>query len=156
MNVKAIPEGYHSLTAYLSVEHAAQAIEFYTRAFDAVEAFRLDMPDGRVGHAELSIGNSRLMLSESCSQGPLGAPDPASKPAFGMHLYVDDVDTCFRQAIDAGAQEVSAVSDQFYGDRSGTLKDPYGHFWFIATHKEDLTHEQIHERARQMLDSSQA
>jgi PhnB protein len=156
MTVNAIPEGYHSLTVYLSVTGASQAIDFYRKAFDAVEEFRLDAPDGKVGHAELRIGDTRLMISEPCSEGPMGSLEAGSKPPFGLHLYVENVDARFQQAIDAGAEVVRPVSDQFYGDRTGTLKDPFGHLWFIATHIEDLTPEQIRSRAREMFEQPQA
>ncbi|CAM3461389.1 glyoxalase [Pseudomonas floridensis] len=146
MTAKAIPEGYHSLTAYLSVQGAADAIEFYKQAFGASEVFRLNGPDGRIGHAELRIGDSRLMVTDGCDQGPLTSP--GETPSVGLHLYVEDVDAVFKRAIEAGATQVSEVSDQFYGDRMGTLKDPGGHVWLIATHQEDLTHEQIEARAK--------
>jgi PhnB protein len=151
MSVQPIPEGYHSLTVYLGVQKAAQAIEFYKKAFGAIEDFRLDAPDGRVGHAALRIGSSMLMLSEPCEQGALGSPDIAGKPPFGLHLYVEDADATFRRALDAGAQQLTPVTDMFYGDRTGTLKDPYGHCWFIATHKEDLSPDEIRRRAEEMF-----
>lgn len=151
MTVKAIPEGYHSLTVYLGVAGAAQAIEFYKQAFGAVEEFRLNGPDGRVAHAELRIGDTRLMMSEPCPEGGFGSPDVEGRPAFGLHLYVEDVDARFQQAIEAGGKVVRPVSDQFYGDRTGTLKDPFGHLWFLATHVEDLTPEQIKARAQDMF-----
>lgn len=151
MTVKAIPEGYHSLTIYLSIVDAAQAIDFYRRAFDAVEESRLDAPGGKVAHAELRIGDTRMMLSEPCSQGPFGTLQGDSPPPFGLHLYVEDVDARFQQAVDAGATVINPVSDQFYGDRTGTLKDPFGHLWFVATHVEDLTPEHIKARAEEMF-----
>ncbi|MEB0091718.1 VOC family protein [Pseudomonas sp. CCI4.2] len=147
MSVKAIPEGFHSLTVYMGVKDAAKAIEFYKEAFGAVESFRLSGPDGRVGHAELQIGDSRLMLCDPCDQGGFSSADPNGVTSFGMHLYVTDVDAQFKRAIDAGAKVSREVQDQFYGDRSGTLRDPFGHLWFIATHKEDLTPEEIGKRA---------
>jgi len=149
MSVKPIPEGYHSITPYLGILKAAEAIEFYKKAFGATQVMRLDMPDGRVGHAELRIGDSAIMLGTPCDQGPLSDPDNAV--AVGLHLYVTDVDKSFQRALDAGAKAVSEVKNQFYGDRSGTLKDPYGHVWFLATRKEDLTEEQIKQRAMEMF-----
>ncbi|SDT34140.1 PhnB protein [Pseudomonas granadensis] len=137
MSVKPIPEGYHSITPYLGIHKAAEAIDFYKKAFGATEVMRLAMPDGSIGHAELRIGDSAIMLGSPCDQGPLSNPEQAV--SVGLHLYVADVDRSFKQALDAGATSVSEVQDQFYGDRSGTLKDPYGHLWFLATHKEDLT-----------------
>jgi PhnB protein len=154
MNVQAIPEGYHSLTVYLGVKEAAQAIEFYKKAFGAIEDFRLDTPDGRVGHAALRIGSSMLMLSEPCEQGALGSPDQTAKPPFGLHLYVKDADAVYQRAVDAGAESLTPVADMFYGDRTGTLKDPYGHCWFIATHKQDLTPDEIRKRAQEMFKQS--
>jgi PhnB protein len=151
MSVKAIPEDFHSLTAYLMLQNAAEAIDFYQKAFDATEQFRLDTPDGRVGHAQLRIGSSVLMLSEPCGEGPLGGPDAQTRPAFGLYLYVEDADAVFDRAVKAGAESVMPMTDMFYGDRSGTLKDPYGHIWFIATHKEDLTPDEIHRRAAEMF-----
>lgn len=156
MTVQAIPEGYHSLTLYLGITGAARAIDFYRRAFDAIEESRLDGPNGTVGHAELRIGDTRLMISDPCGQGPLGSLEPGSTPSFGVHLYVEDADARFQQAIDAGADVVSPVSDQFYGDRTGTLKDPFGLIWFVATHIEDLTLEQIQARAQEMFPPPQA
>ena len=149
MSVKPIPEGYHSITPYLGIAKAAEAIEFYKKAFGAIEVMRLSMPDGGIGHAELRIGDCPIMLGTPCDQGPLSNPDQS--PSVGLHLYVTDVDKSYTQAIDAGGTLVSEVKDQFYGDRSGTLKDPYGHLWFLATRKEDLTQEQIEQRAKEMF-----
>jgi PhnB protein len=149
MSVKPIPEGYHSITPYLGIQEAVKAIDFYKQAFGATEVMRLSMPDGRIGHAELRIGDSAIMLGTPCDQGPLSNPERAV--SVGLHLYVTDVDKSFQRAVDAGATAVSEVKDQFYGDRSGTLRDPYGHLWFLATRKEDLTQEQIEQRAREMF-----
>jgi PhnB protein len=149
MSVKPIPEGYHSITPYLGIKKAAEAIDFYKKAFGAIEVMRLSMPDGGIGHAELRIGDCPIMLGTPCDQGPLSNPD--NSPSVGLHLYVTDVDKSYKQAIEAGGTVVSEVKDQFYGDRSGTLKDPYGHLWFLATRKEDLTQEQIEQRAREMF-----
>jgi len=152
MSVKPIPEGYHSITPYLGIQQAAEAIEFYKKAFDASEVMRLTMPDGNIGHAELRIGDSAIMLGSPCDQGPLSNPDNAV--SVGLHLYVTDVDKSFQRALEAGATSVSEVKDQFYGDRSGTLKDPYGHLWFLASRKEDLTQAQIEQRAKEMFQQS--
>ncbi|ROL74189.1 VOC family protein [Pseudomonas vranovensis] len=152
MAVKPIPEGQHSITPYLGIKDAAKAIEFYKKAFGAVEMFRLDGPDGRVGHAELKIGDSSLMLADPCDQsGGLVSSQSLNGTAVGLHLYVDDVDGRYAQALAAGATPVSAVQDQFYGDRSGTLKDPFGNLWFVSTHKEDLTVEEIRARAAKLF-----
>lgn len=150
MSVKPIPEGYHSITPYLGIEKAAEAIEFYKKAFGATVVMRLDMPDGKVGHAELRIGDSPIMLASPCAETPLGTPGehPAS---VGLHLYVADVDAQYKQAIAAGGTGICEPEDRFYGDRSGTVKDPYGHVWFLATHTEELTEEQIRQRAKELF-----
>ncbi|WP_085577908.1 MULTISPECIES: VOC family protein [unclassified Pseudomonas] len=145
MSVKPIPEGYHSITPYLGIKKAAEAIDFYKKAFGATEVMRLAMPDGNIGHAELRIGDSAIMLGTPCEEGPFSSPEQFV--SVGLHLYVTDVDKSFRRAIDAGATSVEDVKDQFYGDRSGSLRDPYGHLWFLASRKEDLTEEQIRQRA---------
>lgn len=149
MSVKPIPDGFQCITPYLGIAKAAEAIEFYKKAFGATEVMRLSMPDGTVGHAELRIGGFPIMLGTPCDQGPLRNPE--ASPSVGLHLYVADVDKSYLQAINAGGTVVSEVKDQFYGDRSGTLKDPYGHLWFLATHKEELTQAQIEARAKDML-----
>lgn len=149
MNVKAIPDGYHSLTPYMGIDKAGEAIEFYKKAFGATQVMRLDMPDGRVGHAELRIGDSSLMLGTPCDQMALRNPDEHT--SIGLHLYVEDVDAQFQRAVDAGATVVSEPKDQFYGDRSASVKDPFGHLWFLATQKEDLTEEQIRQRAMELF-----
>ncbi|MGH8447790.1 VOC family protein [Pseudomonas sp.] len=150
MSVKPIPEGYHSITPYLGIEKASEAIDFYKKAFDAIEVMRMPMPDGRIGHAELRIGDSALMMASPCGQMEFGSPgkEPTS---VCLHLYVPDVDKQFKQAVAAGATVISEPKDQFYGDRSCTLKDPFGHMWFLATRKEDLTPEQIRQRADEMF-----
>lgn len=149
MSVKPIPEGYHSITPYLGIQKSAEAIDFYKKAFGATEVMRLAMPDGSIGHAELRIGDCAIMLGTPCDQSPLSNPDKS--PSVGLHLYVEDVDKSYAQAIKAGGTVVSEVKDQFYGDRSGTLKDPFGHVWFLSTRKENLTQAQIEERAKEMF-----
>ena len=119
MSVKPIPEGYHSITPYLSVEKAAEAIEFYKKAFNATQVMRLDMPDGKVGHAELRIGDSAIMLASPCGEMAFGSPRDGHT-SVGLHLYVDDVDAQYRQAVAAGGLSISEPKDQFYGDRSGS------------------------------------
>lgn len=152
MAAKPIPEGQHSITPYLGIKDAHHAIEFYKQAFDAQEMFRLDGPDGRVGHAELRIGDSSLMLADPCGEGGgLTASQSLNGVAVGLHLYVEDCDRTFAQALRAGASEVSPVKDQFYGDRSGSLKDPFGNLWFVSTHKEDLSVDEIRARAAKMF-----
>ncbi|GAB3377453.1 VOC family protein [Azotobacter armeniacus] len=147
MTVKAIPDGYHSVTPYLGIQGAAEAIEFYKRAFGATEMFRLSTPDGKVGHAEIRIGDSSLMLSDPCDKSALHSPQSLQGASMGLYLYVADVDAQFARALEAGAKVVMPLQDQFYGDRMGTLQDPFGHVWFLAAHKEDLSPEEIRERA---------
>jgi PhnB protein len=157
MSVKAIPEGFHTVTPYLGVKGAAEAIEFYKEAFGAVEVFRLSMPDGKIGHAELRLGDSPLMLCEPCGQGAFGSPeDAAGKVSCSLHLYVEDVDASFERAVAAGARVVQPVADQFYGNRTGTLKDPFGHVWFVATRKEQLSGEEVTRRANEMFKQTQS
>lgn len=145
MAVKPIPEGYHSVTPYLICSGAAGAIDFYVKVFGATEVMRLDH-GGKIGHAEVKIGDSHVMLADEFPE--MGAKGPLSLGGtpVGICLYVVDVDEVFQRAVDAGAKVERPVQDQFYGDRSGTIIDPFGHKWTIATHKEDLTPEQINQR----------
>jgi PhnB protein len=148
MTVKPILDGHHSITPYLMINGATQAIEFYKRAFGATEVFKMDMPGGKIGHAEILIGNSRIMMADDCGkESPFRNPQSSGSSSVGVHLYVDDVDQVFAQAVNAGAKVFKPVQDQFYGDRTGALEDPFGHIWFIATHKEDLTPDEIKKRA---------
>ncbi|MER6444043.1 VOC family protein [Streptomyces venezuelae] len=152
MAVNPIPAGQHSIAPYLGIKDAAKAIEFYKKAFDAVEMFRLDTRDGRVGHAELKIGDSTLMLADPTDvEGGLTASQSLGGAAVAIHLYVEDSDKVCSQAVAAGATQVREVKDQFYGDRSGALKDPFGNLWFVATHKENLTSEEVRDRAAQLF-----
>jgi PhnB protein len=151
MSVKPIPDGYHSVTPYLSIKGAAEAIAFYKRAFGAVELCRLMMPSGKVGHAEIKIGDSAIMLADECDASGFRSPDALKGSSIALHVYVEDVDGRFDQAITAGAKAIQPVQDQFYGDRTGTLEDPFGHVWFLATHKEDLSPEEIDKRAEAMF-----
>jgi PhnB protein len=148
MSVKPIPDGYHSLTSYLIVRDAAAAIEFYKTAFGATELFRMPGPGGKIGHAEVRIGDSPLMLADEHPEFLVMGPQESVRPPVGLLLYVDDVDDVFARAVAAGATVVRAIHDQFYGDRSGTVTDPFGHLWTIATHKEDLTPEEMQRRAQ--------
>jgi PhnB protein len=147
--VKPIPDGYHSVTPYLSIKGAAAALTFYKRAFGAQEIYRLAMPDGTVGHAEIQIGDSRVMLADEMPSMPeASAKSPASLGAtsVGLVVYVLDVDAQFNRAVEAGAKVKRPVKDQFYGDRSGTVEDPFGHVWTFTTHVEDVSPEQMRER----------
>jgi PhnB protein len=146
MSVKPIPAGYHTVTPYLIVSDAAGAIDFYRRAFDAQETMRLQMPSGNIGHAELKIGDSTIMLADEFPEMQARSPLSYGGTPVSLLLYVDDVDARFQQATAAGGKEMRAVQDQFYGDRSGIVADPYGHVWTIATHKEDLSPEEVHRR----------
>ena len=148
MAAKPIPEGYHSLTTHLAVENAAEAIEFYKRAFGARESLRMPGPDGSIGHAELDIGDSKLMLSDPFPQSTVRPPGEVGGTTASVFMYVEDVDAVVKQAVDAGATVTMEVADQFWGDRFGTVADPFGHGWSIATHVEDLTPEQIAERGQ--------
>ncbi|UVW35514.1 VOC family protein [SAR92 clade bacterium H455] len=151
MTVKPIPEGYNTATPYLSISGAKDAIEFYKLAFGATEIFCMDTPTGEVAHAEIKIGNSLIMLCDACDESPIPSPDTLGGSTVAMHLYVDDVDAMFEQAIDAGALDINSVEDQFYGDRMGTLKDPFGHIWFVSSHIEDLTLDEVRERAKALF-----
>ncbi len=146
---KPVPAGYHALTPYLSIKGASDAIAFYKKAFGAQEMSRMGMPDGRVGHAELRIGDSHLMLADEFAE----MPDPITKspPSLGgvassVLIYLDDVDTAFKRAVDAGAKIRKPLADQFYGDRSGVLEDPFGHIWTLSTHVEDVSPAEMKKR----------
>ena len=156
MTVKSIPDDYHSVTPYLSIKGAVEAIEFYKRAFDATELFRLVTPNGELGHAEIKIGDSTIMLADACEGGAFRSPPSLGGSSVGLHVYVDDVDTLFAQAVEAGAKAVRPVQDQFYGDRTGMLEDPFGHIWLLATHKEDLTPDEINRRAEELFKQGDA
>ena len=140
------PQGYHTLTPYMTVRNARAAIDFYKKAFGAEKVLQLDTADGTIAHAEIRIGDSVVMLSEE--NEAWGTKSPLSLGGSPMFLmaYVADVDAAFRRAIDAGATEVRPVADQFYGDRSGTLKDPYGHQWTLSTHIEDVSEAEAQRR----------
>jgi PhnB protein len=150
MSVKPVPDGYHSVTPYLIVSGAAQAIDFYRRAFDAVEKMRLEGPDGKVCHAEIQIGDSIVMLADEFPQ--MGAVSPQTIGGTPVHflVYIENVDAQFQQAVAAGAKVERPLQDQLYGDRSGTLVDPFGHKWTLATHMEDVTPEEINRRMAAM------
>ncbi len=150
MPVKPVPEGYGTLTPYLIARNAARAIEFYTSAFGAKELYRLPGPSGQVGHAELQIGDSRFMLADESPDRGAVAPRAEQGHSVSFLVYVADVDAAFRRAIDAGATQLRAVENQFYGDRAGTLKDPFGHQWTLATHVEDVSSDEMRRRAEKM------
>jgi PhnB protein len=143
MPVKPIPEGYHSVTPYLIIKGASAAIDFYKRAFGATELFRMPDPSGKsVMHAEIKIGDSPIMLADE-QPAMYRSPQSLGGTPVSLMLYVDDVDKVFPRAVEAGAKVVKPVQDQFYGDRSGTLTDPFGHQWTIGTHKRDVPMEEM-------------
>jgi PhnB protein len=148
MAVKPIPEGYHSLNTYIAVEDAAAAIEYYIEVFGAEERVRMDGPDGKIGHAELQIGDSVLMLADPNPQSNYTPPTQLGGTSAGLLLYVEDVDAVVTRATEAGATLTMPVEDMFWGDRFGQVTDPFGHGWQIATHEEDLTEEEIAERSK--------
>ena len=145
---RPIPEGYHTLSPYLAVDNAAEAIDWYKRAFGARETVRMLGPDGKIGHAELKIGDSHLMLSDPFPQASTKPPKELGGTSTSIFIYVEDVDATFKQAVDAGATVTMEVADQFWGDRFGTVTDPFGHVWSIATHVEDVPPEEIAERGK--------
>jgi PhnB protein len=151
MAVRPIPEGYHSLTPYLVLSGAAEALEFYKKAFGAVEVMRMDGPDGRVMHAEIKIGDSMVMIGDECPQSGHKGPKSLGGSSVGLMFYVDGVDAAFTKAVQAGATVQRPVADMFWGDRMGTVVDPFGHVWSIATHVEDVSAEECKRRAEAFL-----
>jgi len=148
MAAQPIPDGYHTVSPYLAVDDAEKAIEYYTKAFGAKETVRMDGPDGRIGHAELKIGDSLVMLSDPFPQASTTPPKELGGTSSSIFMYVEDVDAVVQKAVDAGATVTMEVEDQFWGDRFGSITDPFGHNWSIATHVEDLTPEEIEERGK--------
>lgn len=146
MAVKTTPEGYHSMTPYLTVRGAARAIEFYKRAFGAKERMRMPGAEGKIGHAELQIGDSIIMLSDESPEMGSRSPETLGGSASSIFLYVENVDAIVARAVEAGAKVAMPVQDMFWGDRFGRVTDPFGHGWGIATHTEDLTPEEIAKR----------
>jgi PhnB protein len=146
MAVKSVPDGYHTVTPYLIIDGAAQAIEFYKRAFGAAETVRMPDPKGRIAHAEIKIGDSMIMLADEHPEMGHRGPRTLGGTSVSILLYVPDVDTVFDRAIKAGAKSQRPVADQFYGDRMGTLEDPFGHVWTIGTHIEDVSAEEMKRR----------
>jgi PhnB protein len=153
MAVKPIPEGYHAATPYLAVDDAAEAIEYYKKAFGATERTRMETPDGKIGHAELEIGDSLVMLSDPFPQATTRSPKELGGTTASIFMYVEDVDAVAKQAVDTGATTVMEIADQFWGDRMGSVQDPFGHLWSIATHVEDVPPEEMAERAKAAMAS---
>jgi PhnB protein len=148
MAVKPIPEGYHTLSPYLAVEDANQAIDYYKKAFGAKERVRMEAPGGAIGHAEIEIGDSVVMLSDPFPQSSTRPPKELGGSSVSVFMYVEDVDAVVKRAVDSGATVLMEVEDQFWGDRFGTVQDPFGHSWSIATHVEDVAPEEMAERAK--------
>jgi PhnB protein len=151
MAVKKVPEGYHTLTPYLVIQGAAAAIEYYKKSFGATESVRMDGPGGKIAHAELLIGDSMMMLADEFPEMGHKSPKALGGTPVSILLYVDDVDAVFKRAVGGGGKTVRPVENQFYGDRMGTLEDPYGHLWSIATHVEDVSPEEMKRRQQEMF-----
>jgi PhnB protein len=150
MAVKSIPEGYHSITPYLVIKNCSAAIDYYVKAFGAREVVRMDAPGGKIGHAELMFGNSYVMMAdEHPDQGHIG-PETVGGTPVGLMFYVDDVDAVFNRAVENGATVTEPLENKFYGDRSGSIKDPFGHKWMISTHVEDVTPDEMERRMKAM------
>jgi len=150
---QAIPSGYRTLTPYINVKNAGAAIEFYKKAFDAKEVGRITMPDGTIGHAEIEIGDSKFWLAEESAQWGNASPQTLGGSPVALCLYVEDVDAIFAKALKEGAKVTGEmeVKDQFYGDRAGSLTDPFGHKWSIMTHIEDVSFEEMQKRSNAMM-----
>lgn len=151
MAAKPIPEGYEGLMPYLAVDDAARAIEFYTQAFGAKERMRMPGPEGKIGHAELEIGGSVVMLADPFPQSSCKPPKELGGTSVGVFMYVEDVDAAVQKAVDAGATVTMPPDDMFWGDRFGKVSDPFGHEWQLATHKEDVPPEQMAERVKEAM-----
>ncbi len=154
--VKPIPEGYPQVTPYLSVEGASAAIDFYREVFGATERMRMPAPEGKIGHAELQIGDSVIMLSDEYPEMGQRSPKAFGGSPVTISVYVDDVDAVFERAVRAGAKELRGVQDQFYGDRSGQFEDPFGHRWSVATHVEDVPPDEMEKRMAEAMSAGQA
>lgn len=149
--VNPIPSGYHTATPYLTVDDCARAIDFYKRAFSAQEIMRMEGPPGKIGHAEIKIGDSAIMLADEMPGGTNRAPKSLGGTTAGIFLYVSDVDASYKKAVDAGAKGFMQPADMFWGDRFGTVVDPFGHAWSMATHKEDVAPEEMRKRMQQEM-----
>jgi PhnB protein len=151
-NVKPIPDTYPQVTAYLCIDGAAEAIDFYSEVLGASQrGDRMIAPDGKIGHAELAIGDSLIMLSDEFPEEGVKSPKSLGGSPITMSVYVEDVDSVFERAVAAGAKPLRVVEDQFYGDRSGQFEDPFGHRWSVATHVEDVSPEEMQRRAREAM-----
>ena len=152
--VKPIPEGYHSVTPYLCCRNAGAAIDFYKKAFGATELMRMGAPGEKIGHADIQIGDSHLMLADEFPEMGFLSPQTVGGSPVMIHLYVEDADATTARAVAAGARVVKPVEDQFYGDRGGQLDGPFGHKWYISTRKEDLSFDEVRQRAAKMMGGS--
>lgn len=150
MSVSPIPAGYHALTAYIIVDRATEALSWYVTTLGAREVMRLPIPGGKIGHAEIEIGDSRLMLADEAPQHDARSPASIGGSPVSLHLYVTDVDAVFGRAVAAGAKPKRPPADQFYGDRSGSFVDPFGHTWHVATHIEDVPDDELRRRLAAM------
>jgi PhnB protein len=154
--VSYIPKDYNSVTPYLVIKGAAQAIEYYKKVFGATETARMNGPDGKIGHAELKIGNSNIMLADenpSMGEGHTSAATVGGSPV-SLYVYLPDVDSVVKRATDEGAKILKPVQDQFYGDRNGFIRDPFGHLWGIATHIEDVSPQEMSERMKKVMQAA--
>jgi len=145
--VKPIPEGYHSVTPYLIIRDAARAIDFYKKAFGAIEVMRMPAPGGKIGHAEILIGDSHVMLADESPEMGHRSPQTVGGTPVALMIYLENADEVFGKAVAGGAKVKQAVEDKFYGDRSGSVEDPFGHIWHISTHTEDISPEEMEKRA---------
>jgi PhnB protein len=153
--VKPIPQGYHSVTPYLTVNDATKALDFYKRAFGAHEIMRMDAPNRKIGHAEIKIGDSIIMIADEMPGSGNKAPQTLGGSSAGLFLYVEDADAVFQKAVQAGSQVVAPLADMFWGDRFGTVKDPFGHSWSVATHKEDVAPAEMSKRMKEAMSKRQ-
>ena len=150
-NVQPIPTGFPRVTPYLQVDGASAAIDFYTRVLGATERMRMPTPEGKIGHAELQLGDSVIMLADEFPDMDVKGPKSIGGSPVMLHVYVEDVDSVFNEAVQAGGKALRSVENQFYGDRSGQFEDPFGHRWNVATHIEDLSEEEMSRRAAQAM-----
>ncbi|MGW8764420.1 VOC family protein [Streptomyces sp. NPDC055815] len=151
MTVQPIPEGYPRVTPYLCVDGAAAAIDFYVSVLGATERMRMPAPEGRIGHAELELGNSLIMLADEFPEMNFRSPKAVGGTPITLHVYVEDVDSVFAEALTRGAKQLSPVKNEFYGDRTGQLEDPFGHRWNLSTHVEDVPPEEMEKRAEEAM-----
>lgn len=150
-NVKPIPDGYPQVSPYLCVDGAEEAIEFYSTVFDAKERMRLPAPEGKIGHAELQLGDSVIMLADEAPELGIRSPKSVGGTPVTISVYVEDVDGVFDRAVQGGAKAIRPLEDQFYGDRSGQFEDPFGHRWSVATHVEDVSPDEMAKRSAEMM-----